>query len=79
MALSGAFTSSFQNLILDALGGNNILDPLNGKVSIGLWDGDPGEGGASGAGEAGRASPTPAGTGEAPSAGTTAPPLGGRV
>ena len=44
MALTAAFTTPFQQYILDALAGKDRLDPFEG-LELGLFTDDPGEAG----------------------------------
>jgi hypothetical protein len=46
MALSGSFTSSWQQRVLDALANNNVVDTALDGLKVGLFTGDPGESGS---------------------------------
>lgn len=46
MALSGSFTSSWQQRVLDALANNNIVDAALDGLKVGLFTADPGEAGS---------------------------------
>ena len=44
MPLSGSFTQSFQQLVLDALGQRTVFDPATDGLKLALFTADPGEG-----------------------------------
>jgi hypothetical protein len=46
MALSGSFTSSWQQRVLDVLANNNVVDAALDGLKVGLFTGDPGESGS---------------------------------
>ena len=46
MALSGSFTSSWQQRVLDALANNNVVDTALDGLKVGLFTADPGEAGS---------------------------------
>jgi len=48
MALTGSFTTAFQNKLLDALASNDVLDTCLDGLKLGLYTSDPGEDGTSG-------------------------------